>query len=48
LRIVKKYLEDIQRGCDGSGVDYVQMLTDRPLDVALAEYLVRRLQTGRR
>lgn len=48
LRIVKKYLADIQRGCDGSGVDYVQLMTGRPLDVALAEYLVRRLQTGRR
>lgn len=48
LRIVRKYLADIQKGCDRSGVDYVQMLTDRPLDVALSEYLVRRLQMGRR
>ncbi|MBA4062491.1 MAG: DUF58 domain-containing protein [Isosphaera sp.] len=48
LRIVGKYLEDLRRGCDGSGVDYVQMPTDRPLANALAEYLVRRLQTGRR
>jgi uncharacterized protein (DUF58 family) len=48
LRIVKQYLEDIQRGCDRSGVDYVQMMTNRPLDVALAEYLVKRLQVGKR
>jgi hypothetical protein len=48
LRIVEKYLTDIRRGCDGSGVDYVQLLTDRPLSNALAEYLVRRLQAGRR
>jgi uncharacterized protein (DUF58 family) len=48
LRIVKKYLEDIQRGCDGSGVDYVRLMTNRPLEVALAEYLVRRLQAVRR
>ncbi|MCI0703080.1 MAG: DUF58 domain-containing protein [Planctomycetia bacterium] len=48
LRIVKKYLKEIQRGCDGSGVDYVQMMTNRPLGPALAEYLVRRLQVGRR
>lgn len=48
LRIVNKYLEEIQRGCDGSGVDYVQLMTNRPLGPALAEYLVRRLQTGRR
>jgi uncharacterized protein (DUF58 family) len=48
LRIVRKYLEDMQRGCDGSGVDYVQLLTHRPLGPALAEYLVKRLQAGRR
>ncbi|MFO0823095.1 MAG: DUF58 domain-containing protein [Gemmataceae bacterium] len=48
LRIVNKYLEDIRRGCDGSGVDYMQLLTDRPLSNALAEYLVRQLQAGRR
>jgi uncharacterized protein (DUF58 family) len=48
LRIVDKYLADIQRGCDNSGVDYVRLMTSRPLDVALAEYLVRRLQAGRR
>ena len=48
LRIVKKYLEEIQKGCDGSGVDYVQMMTNKPLEVGLAEYLVRRLQSGRR
>jgi uncharacterized protein (DUF58 family) len=48
LRIVNKYLTDIRRGCDGSGVDYVQLLTDRPLSNALAEYLVRRLQAARR
>ncbi|VTT97679.1 Uncharacterized protein OS=Chthoniobacter flavus Ellin428 GN=CfE428DRAFT_2679 PE=4 SV=1: DUF58 [Gemmataceae bacterium] len=48
LKIVQKYLADIRRGCDGSGVDYMQLLTDRPLSNALAEYLVRRLQAGRR
>ena len=48
IRIVEKYLADIRRGCDGSGVDYMQLLTDRPLSNALAEYLVRRLQAGRR
>ena len=48
LRIVKKYLEDIRRGCDGSGVDYVPLSTERPLSNALAEYLVRRLQAARR
>jgi uncharacterized protein (DUF58 family) len=48
LRIVNKYLEDLRRGCENSGVDYVQLLTTRSLGKALAEYLVRRLQTGRK
>lgn len=48
LRIVNKYLADIRRGCDTSGVDYVRLMTDTPLGPVLAEYLVRRLQAGRR
>ena len=48
LRAVNRYLSDIQKGCDGSGVDYVRMMTNRPLVAALGEYLVRRLQKGRR
>jgi uncharacterized protein (DUF58 family) len=48
LRAVNRYLAAIQKGCDGSGVDYVRMVTNRPLVVSLGEYLVRRLQTGRR
>jgi uncharacterized protein (DUF58 family) len=48
LRIVDKYLKEMQKGCDGGGVDYVQMLTNRSLGNALAEYLVRRLQAGKR
>jgi hypothetical protein len=48
LRVVEKYLRDIQKGCDGSGVDYVRMITSRPLVASLGEYLVRRLRTGKR
>lgn len=48
LRIVGKYLEEMQRGCDGSGVDYVRLTTSRPLGAALGEYLVRRLQLAAR
>jgi uncharacterized protein (DUF58 family) len=44
LRAVGRYLEEMQRGCDGGGVDYVRMLTSRPLTAALGEYLIRRLQ----
>ena len=48
LRVIEKYLGAMQKGCDGSGVDYVRMMTSRPLVASLGEYLVRRLQTGRR
>jgi uncharacterized protein (DUF58 family) len=48
LRVVERYLADLQRGCDGSGVDYVRLMTHRPMSAALGEYLVRRLQVGRR
>jgi len=48
LRAVGRYLDEMQRGCDGSGVDYVRMVTNRPLSAALGEYLVRRLQVGAR
>ena len=47
-RVVKKYLAEIQRGCDGSGVDYVRVMTDRAMVSALGEYLIRRLQVTRR
>ena len=46
-KAVDKYLDELQRGCDGSRIDYVQMRTDRPLVQSLGEYLVRRLQMGR-
>lgn len=48
LRAVQRYLTELQKGCDGSGVDYVRMVTNRPLVTALGEYLVRRLQVTRR
>ena len=48
LRIVKRYLAEMQKGCDGCGVDYVRMTTGRPLTAALGEYLVRRLQVAKR
>src|SRR4051812_7781736 len=48
LRVVERYLAELQRGCDGSGVDYVRLITNRPMSAALGEYLVRRLQVARR
>jgi uncharacterized protein (DUF58 family) len=46
LRAVQSYLKDIEKGCDTGGVEYVRMVTDKPVRQALGEYLVRRLQRG--
>jgi hypothetical protein len=48
LRIVQKYLKDLEKGCDRGRVEYVRMMTDKPLKAALGEYLVRRLQLASR
>jgi uncharacterized protein (DUF58 family) len=48
LRIVKDYLTELEKSCDASRVDYVRMVTDRPLAQALGEYLIRRRQKGAR
>lgn len=48
LKAVNSYLKDIQRGCDSSGVDYVRLVTDKPIVAPLGEYLIRRLQANRR
>jgi uncharacterized protein (DUF58 family) len=45
LRALKKYLDDLQQGCQRSACDYVQMNTARPLAQTLSEYLARRLRT---
>jgi len=48
LRAVNDYLAQFERGCDAGRIDYIRMVTDRPLASALGEYLVQRLQLGRR
>src|SRR5205823_2869375 len=48
LRIVQAYLKELEKGCDAGRVEYVRMMTDRPLTAALGEYLVRRLQMAKR
>ncbi|MCZ2340500.1 MAG: DUF58 domain-containing protein [Bacteroidales bacterium] len=48
LRAMQAFLKDLERGCDGSRIEYFRMSTDRPMTAALGAYLVRRLQmTGR-
>jgi uncharacterized protein (DUF58 family) len=47
-RVVDEYLKVIEKGCDANRIDYVRLLTDQPLGPALAHYLIRRYQSGRR
>lgn len=48
LRAVNAYLTELQRQCDSCRVEYVRMPTNRSVAAALGEYLVRRLQMGKR
>jgi uncharacterized protein (DUF58 family) len=45
LRALKKYLEELQIGCERNRCDYFKMITGRPLAESLTEYLARRLRT---
>jgi uncharacterized protein (DUF58 family) len=45
LRALKKYLEELQLGCERNRCDYVRMNTGKPLSETLTEYLARRLRT---
>ncbi|CAN5465694.1 DUF58 domain-containing protein [soil metagenome] len=47
-RIFNAYLTEVEKGCEGGRIDYVRMVTDRPLAASLGEYLVKRLQMGKR
>ncbi|MFH1073826.1 MAG: DUF58 domain-containing protein [Candidatus Firestonebacteria bacterium] len=42
----KKFEEEMKKGCREKRIDYVQMLTDEPMDLKLSKYLTTR--TGRR
>ena len=45
MRALKKYLEDLQTGCERNRCDYVRMNTGKPLEESLTAYLARRLKT---
>jgi len=39
---VEEFSTEIKRGCHAQNIDYVRITTDKPFDVALREYLVKR------
>jgi uncharacterized protein (DUF58 family) len=43
LEQFEKFLHDLKSGCRQHNIDYVQMRTDTPLNVALSSYLAHRL-----
>jgi uncharacterized protein (DUF58 family) len=45
LEELGKFLVEIRKGCLQLGIDYCRFTTDQSLDVALSEYLARRLGT---
>jgi uncharacterized protein (DUF58 family) len=45
LKALKKYLEDLQLGCERNRCDYILMNTGKPLEETLTAYLARRLRT---
>jgi len=44
MRAVKKFVDELQTGCEKNRCDYVQLNTGRPLAELLTEYLARRLR----
>lgn len=47
LKAFGDYVTALQRGCREMGIDYVQMPTDEPVDVALWNYLAMRMRRGK-
>ncbi len=43
LEQIEGFIKDLQRGCRDQNIDYVQLRTDTPLNVALSSYLAHRL-----
>ncbi|HEV3345116.1 MAG TPA: DUF58 domain-containing protein [Pirellulales bacterium] len=43
LAELDRFLHELRRGCRAHRIDYVQMRTDQPLDLALSSYLTARL-----
>ena len=48
LREFGSFVERVQKGCRAHQIDYVQMRTDRPLDLVLSNYLASRRTRGKR
>ena len=43
LEQIESFVKDLKRGCRDQNIDYVQLKTDTPLNVALSSYLAHRM-----
>jgi hypothetical protein len=43
LQQIDNFVHDLKRGCRDQNIDYVQLRTDTPLNVALSSYLAHRM-----
>jgi hypothetical protein len=39
-----RFLHDVKQGCRAQRIDYVELRTDQPLDIALSSYLSSRMR----
>ncbi len=46
LRVFQEYSDKLKRGCRELSMDYQLLSTDQPIDLALSQYLARRLHRG--
>jgi hypothetical protein len=47
LEQIEGFLHELKRGCRDQNIDYVQLRTDTPLNVAMSSYLAHRLKRSR-
>jgi hypothetical protein len=47
LEQIEGFLHDLRRGCRDQNIDYVQLRTDTPLNVAMSSYLAHRAKRSK-
>jgi hypothetical protein len=47
LEQIEGFIHELRKGCRDQNIDYVQLRTDTPLNVALSSYLAHRQKRSR-
>ncbi len=45
LENVRRFLESVRSGCERSAVEYLQVVTSRPVEVVVSEFLIHRMRS---